>query len=626
MSAREVRNWSFFDEEANTDINKNQVFGDVNVPEKEEFSHPKYDAPVFELIHNTSDLLKKSGFRKLSSEVQHIKTTLVKDKFKIVVVGEFSRGKSTFINNLLKRDILPVGNLPTTAILTKLTYRDEEQITYVDERRKEKHLPLTIDSWDGLIASENESVFRGVAEVHVKSDWLHESAVEIIDTPGTNDLDERRSSLVNDALLCSDGVIITISALQALSESEKTFIFERLLLRKIPNLLLIITRLDQVKKEERARVIEYIQKKIKSWDVDIPIFIPQDKISVDGMDVSAMIGYEKITAEIEKWTNDTDFIKRRNDNACSHLLSILNIAKTALNEKVNVLSLDEEKREKNLQEKKDRIYDSRLRWEDLRLKMLDRCTQCFKWLSTSIRDKNELLVERLQYEASHTRSPKSWWEEDYPYRLKIELLNLAVSLEGSLSKKVQNDVVWLAQTLKKEFGANITFDSETLAEKEVFKYSKSTEELEFEDVIKNRARMRVGTGALTIAGYLLLSTLGGPAAIFATIGIGTSSAILIEQTTNKKIDEQKNMILNAIATDVPRVIDRALQNVEDRLIYTYNEVVKQAEEQEDLWVKAQEEALQNNMKTKTSKQLETIRSDFQAIENAIETTKCFMEV
>ena len=40
--------------------------------------------------------------------------------------------------------------------------------------------------------------------------------------------------------------------------------------------MLIVTKLDLVKKEERAAVVDYIIKKLNSWNMNIPVFIPYE--------------------------------------------------------------------------------------------------------------------------------------------------------------------------------------------------------------------------------------------------------------------------------------------------------------------------------------------------------------
>ena len=49
----------------------------------------------------------------------------------IMVMGEFSTGKSTFINALVKKDIATVGAQPTTAVITKLSYGTQDKIEVV---------------------------------------------------------------------------------------------------------------------------------------------------------------------------------------------------------------------------------------------------------------------------------------------------------------------------------------------------------------------------------------------------------------------------------------------------------------------------------------------------------------
>ena len=49
-------------------------------------------------------------------------TRLAEDTFSVAIVGEFKRGKSTLINALLEKDVLPTDVVPTTATLNKVAY------------------------------------------------------------------------------------------------------------------------------------------------------------------------------------------------------------------------------------------------------------------------------------------------------------------------------------------------------------------------------------------------------------------------------------------------------------------------------------------------------------------------
>ena len=48
---------------------------------------------------------------------------LAQERFHVAVVGMFSRGKSTFVDALLGKRILPTSKNPTTAIISQVTYQ-----------------------------------------------------------------------------------------------------------------------------------------------------------------------------------------------------------------------------------------------------------------------------------------------------------------------------------------------------------------------------------------------------------------------------------------------------------------------------------------------------------------------
>ena len=58
----------------------------------------------------------------IAQKAEAAKQALLQDGFNMVVVGEFSRGKSTFINAMLGKRVLPAKSNPTTTIINRITY------------------------------------------------------------------------------------------------------------------------------------------------------------------------------------------------------------------------------------------------------------------------------------------------------------------------------------------------------------------------------------------------------------------------------------------------------------------------------------------------------------------------
>jgi len=59
----------------------------------------------------------------------------------IAVFGQFKAGKSSFINSLVNKKILPTSVLPATSIITKIIYGENQRITiYFNDKRKKEIL------------------------------------------------------------------------------------------------------------------------------------------------------------------------------------------------------------------------------------------------------------------------------------------------------------------------------------------------------------------------------------------------------------------------------------------------------------------------------------------------------
>ena len=53
---------------------------------------------------------------------------LAEDRFTLAVLGQFKRGKSSLMNALIGRDLLPVGALPLTSAITVLRFGPTERL------------------------------------------------------------------------------------------------------------------------------------------------------------------------------------------------------------------------------------------------------------------------------------------------------------------------------------------------------------------------------------------------------------------------------------------------------------------------------------------------------------------
>lgn len=83
---------------------------------------------AYERLGKLAESLKAAD---LEAALAENRKQLAEDSFKIVVAGEFSRGKSTFVNALIRQALLPMDVLPETALLQVVEYAPETSVELV---------------------------------------------------------------------------------------------------------------------------------------------------------------------------------------------------------------------------------------------------------------------------------------------------------------------------------------------------------------------------------------------------------------------------------------------------------------------------------------------------------------
>jgi GTPase Era involved in 16S rRNA processing len=177
-------------------------------------------------------------------------------RLRVLIVGEAKRGKSTLINRLLDRDLLPTGVLPVTAIATTVSYgdRDELRVEYLDGRTQ----LYSLDALSDFVTERANPQNRlGVAEVNavLAEGRLAGRPVELVDTPGTGSIFEHNTNTARHAHASLDAVIMVVTATPPMSAAERDLLIS--VSRHAVKVFVVVNKADQLSADELAETKEF---------------------------------------------------------------------------------------------------------------------------------------------------------------------------------------------------------------------------------------------------------------------------------------------------------------------------------------------------------------------------------
>lgn len=281
------------------------------------------------------------------------------------VVGSFSSGKSTFINSMIQKNLLPTdavqGTTVAASVLKKASYEDVE-IQYMDgsvKRFSELSMELTekygIDyklknninqniSWFGkfmnwikkllgikiLTDGDQDTVGDGRIELFQKVIATEELAADIkrvtlyyqnenipyrialVDTPGTESLNKRHNDVTKSAIdeIC-DAIVVIIPYDEPVSEELISYVNNNLEQSK-SECIFVVTKIELLgDKDELPQLIKVIKKRLENGlSIESAIVIPMPTlIYLKSVDPEMKMTFLDNIPEIEK----NDFIAMYED-------------------------------------------------------------------------------------------------------------------------------------------------------------------------------------------------------------------------------------------------------------------------------------------------------------------------
>ncbi len=194
-----------------------------------------------------------------------------KEPMKVAIVGQFSSGKSTFLNAIISKEILPTGITPVTSKVNFIKYGEKQklEITYNDGLT-EFHSIDSLKSFTDQREGINDIKY---ITLYMPLDILKE--ITFVDTPGLNSQSADDTKTTLNVLKDVDGIIWVALIDSAGKFSEEKVLKEFLKFSNIKSLC-VLNQKDKLSENEIKKAVLYIKEQFGTFfDEVVPISAKQ---------------------------------------------------------------------------------------------------------------------------------------------------------------------------------------------------------------------------------------------------------------------------------------------------------------------------------------------------------------
>lgn len=498
-------------------------------------------------IIKIQNALKSSGYTAYADLISnYISKAEKKGKHVVGFIGDDVVGKSTVINSILEKDILPTGILPTESEIT-IQYSKDTNII-LDDRES-----IDISELQAFSTESNR------LNIGIPSRFLLDNQLEFKEFHGLlqkSKLD--KMEMMADVYQC-DAVVLVMSAEHMFSELETIFIKNYMQYVGKDHLLLVVNKLNTLDKDEAERVLQYTDKQVSNK-------FPGIKWTI--MDAENM-HHDIVSKFISK--NIKEYIpilcSSRGEADQSAVNNMLKYIQIGLEENIKVFEENRRKTEedilrynKKLSQEKEKdeltIKGDLLEFKKGKHKLKDN-------VDSLIREEFTKLSDRIIMNYKKKSNKHSWYENEMEGYWNKNISDISVKVDSFVASELEKNIQRLNDVFKNRL--DIKINPIIISSGNIKGCGEITDYGQYKKYIP------IGIAGGIILGFRLFRFIGA----VSSLGVG----FLIYNYLLTKDKEQDRNIEDKIASDVKAVSEKVERLANEEIEKTYVDIVSEFEKE-----------------------------------------------
>ncbi|GAB3366144.1 MULTISPECIES: dynamin family protein [Amycolatopsis] len=221
-------------------------------------------------LANLADLVRRYLPVERARVVDDAVSRALSGQVRVLVLGEAKRGKSTLVNTLFARDLLPTGALPVTSVATTVTVAStvDAEVRYRDGRSR----PIGLDEVAELVSERgNPGNVRQVDTVRISApSACLPAGTEVVDSPGTGSVHQANTEEAARARDSVDLAVLVVAADPPVSQAELTLAAE--VMTTAAAAAVLVNKTDLVRPGDLAEIVAFTRAAVAGpLGSDVPV-------------------------------------------------------------------------------------------------------------------------------------------------------------------------------------------------------------------------------------------------------------------------------------------------------------------------------------------------------------------